>query len=135
MSDTFHLNVVTPSGAALEQEVASFTVSSKQGEITVLPGHCLLLSALEAGRMVAFSKEGEAETYAVAGGYLEAGPDHANVICDRCKAAKDIDASALAPKIAEVEKKLADLNPDSPEASVTAQELKWLEACLAAAGK
>ena len=135
MAETFHLHVVTPSGAALEKKVAAFTISSKQGEITVLPGHCLLLSALEAGRMVVAPPEGDPSTYAVAGGYLEVGPDHANVICDRCKAAEDINATELPKQIAALEEKLAELPPDSPDAAVDTEELKWLEACLAVAGK
>ncbi len=135
MAESFHLHVVTPSGAALETEVSAFTIASKQGEITVLPGHCLLLSALEAGRMVVHPTEGTPSTYAVAGGYLEVGPDHANVICDRCKAAEKIDTAELPKQIADLEKKLADQPTDAPETAVDTEELKWLEACLAVAGK
>ena len=129
MADTFHLHVVTPSGAALKAEVSSLTITSKQGEITVLPGHCLLLSALRPGRMVTAAPNDAPKTYAVAGGYLEAGADHVNVICDRCKAADAVDADALPIQIADLEKKLAELDPESPELSVTDQELKWLYAC------
>lgn len=135
MAETFQLKVVTPSGAALEKQVTAFTISSKQGEITVLPGHCLILSALEAGRMVVIAENGPPELFAVAGGYLEAGPDHASVICDRCTAAEKIDAAALPSKIADLEKKIADLDPDAPEVAVDTEELRWLEACLAVAGK
>ena len=131
MAETFHLKVVTPGGAALEKVATAFTISSKQGEITVLPGHCLLLSALEAGRMLVAEENGTKELFAIAGGYLEAGPHHANVICDRCKAAGEIDAAALPAQIADLEKKLEGLDPKAPEAAVDAEELKWLEACLA----
>ena len=129
MADFFHLHVVTPKGAALETEVRSLTISSKQGEITLLPGHCLLLTAVEAGRMIVTADSGSKATYAVAGGYLEAGTDHVNVICDRCKAADSVDTEALPSQIDDLEKKLAKLPSDAPERSVTEDELKWLRAC------
>lgn len=135
MAATFHLQVVTPNGLVVEKQVTAFTISSKQGEITVLPGHCLLLTALEAGRMVVITEDGATELFAVAGGYLEVGPDHASVICDRCKAAADIDTASLPKQIADLEKKCAKTDPESPQAAVDTEELSWLEACLAVAGK
>ena len=129
MADSFHLHVVTPDGAALETEVLSLTIASKHGEITVLPGHCLLLAALEAGRMVAEGPDKSTETFAVAGGYLEGGPNHVNVICDRCLPKTEIDPAAIAPRIGELEQQITDLAPDAPERTVAAEELHWLRAC------
>ncbi len=131
MTDSFHIKVVTPSGAALEKEASSLTIFSKQGEITLLPGHCLLLSALEAGRMTVFSKEGDKQVFAVAGGYLEAGPDHANVICDRCVSAEELDSVSLQKRLSELEEQLQKVSEESPESHILIDELKWTKACLA----
>ncbi len=81
MAETFHLKVVTPRGAALEEEITSLTITTDDGEITALPGHCLLLSSLTAGRMIVFRGAHDPLSYVAASGYLEIGPDHAHVIC------------------------------------------------------
>jgi F-type H+-transporting ATPase subunit epsilon len=135
MADTFHLKVVTPRGAALEENITSLTITTEAGEITALPGHCLLLSSLKAGRMIVFHGAQESVNYVTAAGYLEIGPDHAYVICDQCVKVVEIEAAVVQQKIADLEKQLSELASESPQISVLNEELSWQKACLASAEK
>jgi F-type H+-transporting ATPase subunit epsilon len=135
MADTFHLKVVTPRGAALEEDITSLTITTEAGEITALPGHCLLLSSLKAGRMIVFHGAGGSVNYVTAAGYLELGPDRANVICDQYVKVEDLETATVQQKVAELEKQLLDLPSDSPQIGVLKEELSWQKACLLSAEK
>jgi ATP synthase F1 epsilon subunit len=135
MADMFHLKVVTPRGAALEEDITALTITTEAGEIMALPGHCLLLSSLKAGRMIVFHGASESKSYVTAAGYLEIGPDHAHVICDQCLKVTEIDAAVVQQKIVDLEKQLSDLPSESPQIGVLNEELSWQKACLASAEK
>ena len=51
MAETLHRKVVTPTGCVVNQHVNTFTARSEMGEFCILPGHCLLLTALVPGLM------------------------------------------------------------------------------------
>ena len=134
MAAGFHLKVVTPSGAAYDKPVMSVTATTEAGEITVLPEHCLLLSALEAGRLVAVGLDGTREQFVLNTGFLEAGPDHVNIISENCLAAGDIDPEKLAKEAEEIRKKLDDEPDGSPIAATLKAQLAWVDACLVVFG-
>jgi len=70
MSKTLKLKIVTPERIVLEEDVDSVTLPTTEGEITILPGHVSLISALKSGDIVA--KKGEEYIpMAVVGGFIE----------------------------------------------------------------
>ena len=132
MAETLHLKVVTPKGCVLDTPVESCTATATQGEICVLPGHCLLLTSLAAGRMIVKLEEGK-ETFAVDQGFLEAAPNRVNVITDHCISADDIDVDHTLIEISELEKELENKDTASPEVQPTIRRLDWARARLRSA--
>jgi F-type H+-transporting ATPase subunit epsilon len=64
------LKIVTPERLVLEEEVDQVSLPTPSGEITILPNHISLISALSSGDIVALS-QGEHIPMAVAGGFVE----------------------------------------------------------------
>lgn len=70
MTKTINFKIVTPEKVVYEDDVDSITIPTKSGEITILPNHAPLISALQAGEMIV-KKEGAATYMAVTGGFLQ----------------------------------------------------------------
>ncbi len=64
------LKIVTPEKVVLEEEVNQVTLPTIEGEITILPEHIPLISALKSGDIVAVSND-EHIPFAVSGGFIE----------------------------------------------------------------
>ena len=92
MAETPHidLQIVTPEGVALAEEVHDLTAPSVEGEFGVLPGHRPLLAALKTG-IVGYHKEGEAHYVAVGPGFAEVFEDRALLLTDRFINKADVD--------------------------------------------
>jgi F-type H+-transporting ATPase subunit epsilon len=84
------LEIVTPDGVALEEEVHDLTAPSVEGEFGVLPGHRPLLAALKAG-IVSYHQEGVEHRVAVGTGFVEVAEDRAVLLTDRFIKKDDID--------------------------------------------
>jgi len=90
MEGTIHLEVVTPDGLKLAEDVSEFTAPSVDGEFGVLPGHVPLLAALTTG-IVTYVLAGEKHAVAVGAGFAELSDDKAVLITDRFIKKADID--------------------------------------------
>jgi F-type H+-transporting ATPase subunit epsilon len=84
------LEIVTPDGVALQEEVQDLTAPSVDGEFGVLPGHRPLLAALQTGIM-SYHKEGEEVRLAVGPGFVEINGDRAVLLTDHIARKSDID--------------------------------------------
>jgi len=122
------LKVVTPQGPVVDEVVAAVTARSDLGEFCVLPQHRLILAALEPGRLLVSRAEGGVSTFAIDKGFLEGGPDHANVITARCVEADDLDAAEVLAEIAELEQQLAGMEIDDPKREGVLDGLEWARA-------
>jgi F-type H+-transporting ATPase subunit epsilon len=80
------LEIVTPDGHKLNEEVEEFTAKSTQGEFGVLPGHQPLAAALTTG-IVTYKKNGVTTSVAVGSGFVEVFQDKAvlltNHFCEK----------------------------------------------------
>lgn len=94
MSNELQLKIITPERVVLEQPVASVTVPTMQGEITVLANHIPLVSLLTAGELIART-EGSAGTIAMAlsGGFIEVAKNQVVVLADTAERAEEIDVA------------------------------------------
>ncbi len=88
---TFLLEIVTPERVTFKDQVEFLAAPSYEGELGVLPGHTPLLSELKTG-LLRFKKEGEQETVAISGGFLQIHPDHIVVLAETAELAEEIDA-------------------------------------------
>jgi F-type H+-transporting ATPase subunit epsilon len=96
------LEIVTPDGVKLSEQVNELTAPSVEGEFGVLPGHIPLLAALKTG-IVSYKKDSETQKVAVGAGFVEILNDKALLLTDRFIKKEDVD-----PVRARLELKEAD---------------------------
>ncbi|MEZ4502097.1 MAG: ATP synthase F1 subunit epsilon [Dehalococcoidia bacterium] len=86
-----HLTVVTAERTILDREdVARLIVPTVEGQITILPSHAPLMTALAIGEMVAVTPSGD-EPMVVHGGFLQVAADRITVLADAAEHVDQID--------------------------------------------
>jgi F-type H+-transporting ATPase subunit epsilon len=131
MAETIALEVVTPDGIKLAEEVNEFTAPSVEGEFGVLPSHRPLLAALTTG-IVTYIKNGEKTAVAVGPGFAEVADDKAVLLTDRFIRKEDIDPVRVRLDLKEADEALDHFEGDrtGPEyGELVAKEL-WAAAQL-----
>jgi F-type H+-transporting ATPase subunit epsilon len=110
------LEIVTPQGLRLREEVDSLTAPSVDGEFGVLPGHQPLLAALKTG-IVSYVKGDQEQRVAVGPGFVEVSGDRALLLADRFTTTPDVDPVATRLELGEVDEALDryDGEPGTPE--------------------
>ena len=88
--DTIRCEIVTVERLVYEDDVDSVTAPAVMGEIQVLPEHAPLITALSPGELVV-EKAGEAEHFAIGGGYLEVLANKVIVMADTAEHSDEID--------------------------------------------
>jgi F-type H+-transporting ATPase subunit epsilon len=86
----FHLEIVTPEGVQLSEDIDELTAPSVDGQFGVLPGHRPMLAALATG-IISVIKNGVTTQVAVGAGYVEIHGDRAVVLTDRFSTKSAID--------------------------------------------
>ncbi len=76
-----HLKVITPRRLLADADVDSISLPTLEGEIGVLPGHRPLYATLGRG-VLSFRANGDAERFAVNGGFAEVRPDEVVVVTE-----------------------------------------------------
>ena len=110
------LEIVTPQGLALKEEVDDVAAPSVSGEFGVLPGHLPLLAALRTG-IVTYHKGGQEKKLAVAEGFVEVKDDRALLLTDKVATRDQIDPVKVRLELKEVDDILDHYTgqPGSPE--------------------
>ena len=90
MENKLKLEIVTPNGLILSEEVDEVVCSGSEGEFGVLPGHVPFFTTLKIG-MLTYKKGNEARYVFVNWGYAEVGPDRVMVLADSAERSDDID--------------------------------------------
>jgi F-type H+-transporting ATPase subunit epsilon len=85
-----HLEIVTPEGLLLRDEVDEVIAPGEQGYFGVRPGHTPFLTTLGVGE-VAYKKEGDWKRVTCFWGWCEVLPDRVNVLAEIGERAEDID--------------------------------------------
>ena len=88
---TFKLEIITPRGIYLTEDVSSLTIKLTSGYRTFLPGHYPLIGSLDYAPMHTI-KNGEINYYAIHGGAINVTREKTVLICNAIEHAKDIDA-------------------------------------------
>lgn len=127
MSDTLLLEIVTPTGVALKEQVTELTVPGLTGEFGVLAGHLPLLSALRPG-LVTYRKGGETFSLAIAHGFAEIEPNKALVLTDRFAKKDTVDVVRVRLRLKEVDEELAHWQGEltDPRRTELIEEEQWL---------
>ena len=118
---TVKLDIVTAEKLIYSGDVDIVIAPGSEGQLGILPHHAPLMTALDAGELIA-RKGTEEYTLAISGGFLEVLPDRIIVLADAAERAEEIDISR-----AEAAKKRAQ---DSLTHSASQVEVAAAEAAL-----
>lgn len=108
---TFNIEIITPEGSLIKQEVTEVIANSETGELGILANHADLRAKLVAAPLRLITEKSE-QIFAVIGGVIEVQNNKVIVITDYAIPDTDIDAAAAQQeaKKAETELKLAKTN-------------------------
>jgi len=99
------LEVVTPYGLILGEDVDEVTCSGSEGEFGILPGHVPFFTTLKIG--VLSYKKGTAIKYVfVNWGYAEVGPERVMVLADSAEKSEEIDVERAKTAMKRAEERL-----------------------------
>ena len=105
MENKLKLEIVTPNGLILSEEVDEVVCSGSEGEFGVLPGHVAFFTTLKIG-MLTYKKGNEARYVFVNWGYAEVGPDRVMVLADSAEKSDDIDVERAKAAMKRAEERL-----------------------------
>jgi len=88
---SFRLEVISPDREVFNENVESVTVTSKNGQITVLPGHAPMVASLDVGTMRVKNGNEVIEAFH-SEGFMEVRPDEVIMFVQACEKADEIDA-------------------------------------------
>lgn len=89
-----HLQIITPEKVVFDDDVDQVTLPTKEGQITVLPHHTNLVTAVEPGELI--YKKHQKETLLAAGfGFAEIGADNVKVLVDLAAPEEELEEKAI----------------------------------------
>jgi len=120
MENKLRLEIVTPYGLILGDDVDEVTTAGSEGEFGVLPGHVPFITTLKIG-MLTYKKGNETRYVFVNSGYAEVGPDKVTILADSAEKSEDIDverAKAAMKRAEERLKKMEDIDFARAESAI-----------------
>ena len=120
-----HLDIITPEKTIYSGEVASLTVPTATGEITVLPQHMNLLTQLVPGEVI-LVQDNKTQYLGVTGGFLEIAKNKATLLSDFAVRSEDVaveKAMEAQKRAEELKKKMAE-NISEQDMAIAAGELR-----------
>lgn len=106
MSNTIHLELVTPASLYFSGEAAMVVIPGAEGDFGVLPNHAPLISKIRAG-VVSIHKDGAGEEKVfVSGGYTDVIPSRCTILAQEVLQLKDITAELIEKRTDEAKKTL-----------------------------
>lgn len=90
MAGTFSLQIVSPEGNVLKEDVEFVILPGGLGELGILPHHAPLISGLDAG-VIRFTQNSTVKRVAITGGFVEVIDNSATVLADTAELSEEID--------------------------------------------
>lgn len=112
------LSVVTAQRSVLQRDgVTKLVVPAAEGQITILPKHAALLTALGVGEMRVHVGN-NVETLVIHGGFMQVLRDDVSVLADAAERVEDIDIARAEAARERAQRRLEGRDPDVPRASL-----------------
>ncbi len=108
---TIELKIVTPEKVVYDGEVEGVSFPTVEGEITVLPGHIPIISAIKPGELK-IKKSGKVEFFAVTKGVIEVDGKRITMLADAAEKAEDIDEKRAEEARAKAKKLMSEKRMD-----------------------
>jgi F-type H+-transporting ATPase subunit epsilon len=107
---TFPFELVAPERVLFSGQVEAVLLPGTEGEMTVLPGHAPVMTALKTGFLVITNHKGDGERVLVRGGFADISASGVTVLAERALPIQD-----LTPEIIDREIRQAELARDATE--------------------
>jgi F-type H+-transporting ATPase subunit epsilon len=104
---TFHFDLVSPEKLAFSGEVDQVDVPGVEGDFGVLAGHAPVVASIRPG-ILTVTRGGTHQKIIVLGGLAEVSDQGLTVLADVATSVEDLDRSAFADTISEMQSKLAE---------------------------
>ena len=105
MENKLRLEIVTPYGLILGEDVDEISTSGSEGDFGVLPGHVNFITTLKIG-MLSFRKGNETKFVFINSGYAEVGPDKVTILADSAEISDEIDVERAKAAMKRAEERL-----------------------------
>src|SRR5664279_2728405 len=90
MTDTFQLEIVTPSRLMVKEAAEEAQIPGANGYLGILPGHAPLITELAVGA-ITYKAGGASHTLSVAWGFAEVLPDKVTILAEAAEHPDEID--------------------------------------------
>src|ERR671932_360393 len=100
---TLHFDLVAPERILFSGEVEAVMLPGTEGDMTVLPGHAPVMTALKTGVVVATNHKNEGERVLVRGGFAEINAASVTVLAERATPVEDLTPEILDREILQAE--------------------------------
>ncbi|MBX9591796.1 MAG: F0F1 ATP synthase subunit epsilon [Hyphomonadaceae bacterium] len=120
MAGTFKFELVTPERMVLSQDASQVVVPGIEGELTALPGHAPVISALRPGVVAATLGDARTIRVFVKGGFAEIDADRVTVLAERALNVEDMDAATISRELQAAEADLAAATGDAAKLAAAA---------------
>ncbi|MGA2981428.1 MAG: F0F1 ATP synthase subunit epsilon [Terriglobales bacterium] len=110
MSDTFQLEIVTPSRLLVKDAAEEAQIPGLSGYLGILPGHAPLLTELGVGA-ITYKASGTAHTLSVCWGFAEVLPDKVTILAEAAERPQEIDVQRAQKAKDRAEQRLKSNDP------------------------
>lgn len=124
---TMQLELVTPEGTLLSEEIKELTAMTESGEIGILKNHAELKSKLVSAPLKFKGMDNRMDVIAVLGGVIEVSKNKITVLTDFAQKASDIDEAEAQKEAQRAEAEMQTLGSDAKN---TDPEFRLAEARL-----
>jgi F-type H+-transporting ATPase subunit epsilon len=92
MTNTFELEIVTPSRLLVRDAAEEAQIPGSSGYLGILPGHAPLITELAVG-VITYKAGGATHTLSVAWGFMEVLPDKVTILAEAAERPQEIDVA------------------------------------------
>ncbi len=105
METKLRLEVVTPHGSVVSEDIEEVSAQGSEGDFGVFPGHVPFITTLKVG-MLTYRKGSDSRYVFVNSGYAEVSPDKVIVLADSAEKSEDIDIERAKAAMQRAEERL-----------------------------
>ncbi|HEY8564529.1 MAG TPA: F0F1 ATP synthase subunit epsilon [Beijerinckiaceae bacterium] len=100
---TFTFELVAPERVIHSGEVEAVVLPATEGDMTVLPGHAPMMTALKTGFLIVTDHKGHGQRMLVRGGFADVNPRGLTVLAERALPAQELTPEILDREILQAE--------------------------------